>query len=199
MRKTLFYLKGVLLGTLLVVFFCSCGKETVHYVTETEEMTENMQEFDTEQQTEESKETMLYIYVCGQVKHPGVYTIPAGSRIYDLFVLAGGLTESADTNYWNQARLLQDGEMIYVPSKEEVENHFGEDDFTGKTNDTEKVNINTATKAELMELPGIGEAKAMAILQYRQENGRFSSLEELMKVEGVKGAVYAKIKAYIEI
>ena len=199
MRKNLFYLKGVLLGTLLVVCFCSCGKSTASYVTEQEQDFEQNQSSETEQTTEEKQDKLLYIYVCGQVQNPGVYTLPDGSRMYDVFLLAGGFTKDAATDYWNQARLLKDGEMIYVPSKGEVTEHLFEQDITGKTNESDKVNINTASKEELMTLPGIGETKALAILAYRQENGPFSSLEELKQVEGIKDAVFSKVKGHIEI
>lgn len=202
MRKIIFKLMGVLLGTLLVVCFCSCGKSTAYYIEEesaASEIVENEQETMKSQETQGSDVEMLYIYVCGQVKNPGVYILPEGSRVYDVFTLAGGLTELAATDYWNQARLLKDGEMIYVPSKEEVKDQTFDGADTGTTNKSDKVNINTASKEELMALPGIGETRASAILAYRQKNGLFSSIEELKEVEGIKEAVFAKIKVYIEI
>lgn len=202
MRKTLLNLMGVLMGTLIVVCFCSCGKGTAHYIetdTVVSEMADTEVEATEENQITSSESKLLYVYVCGQVKNPGVYTLPEGSRIYDVFELAGGFTESAATDYWNQARLLKDGEMLYVPSKEEVKDRPIEEETKGQTYESNKVNINTATIAELMSLPGIGETKAKAILAYRQEHGEFSSLEELKQVEGIKEAVFTKIKAYIEI
>ena len=202
MRKTLLNLMGVLMGTLIVVCFCGCGKGTAHYLegeTEVSQQDEIEQEESASSQTEIQEERLLYVYVCGQVKNPGVYTLPEGSRIYDVFSLAGGFTEFAATDYWNQARLLKDGEMIYVPSREETQGRPIEEAEGGKTQESGKVNINTASKEELMTLPGIGEVKALAILAYRQEHGSFSTLEELKQVEGIKDAVFIKIKAYIEI
>lgn len=201
MRKTLLKLWGVLFGTLIVVCLSSCSKDTVHYIEETEHsnFVETQQESLESEQVEIGPEQTICVYVCGQIVTPGVYTLPEGSRVYDVFVVAGGFTEEAATDYWNQARLLSDGEMIYVPSKEEAKNHTFEGENTGKTNKSNKVNINTATKEELMSLPGIGETKAVAILAYRQENGLFSSIEEIKKVEGIKETVFSKIKVYIEI
>lgn len=201
MRKNKYYLSGVLLGTLLVVCLCSCGREVPSYITESIQESERPPEIVSEQVTEHDTERILYVYVCGHVKNPGVYRLPEGSRIYDAFALAGGFTENASIDYWNQARLLQDGEMIYVPSIEEVQNRLFEQEITGKTeNDkSEKVNINTASKTELMTLPGIGETRAVAILAYRQENGPFSTIEELKCVEGIKDAVFLKVKDLIEI
>ena len=202
MRKILLKQMGVLLGTLLVVCLCSCGKSTVSYIENESaalEETESEQETEMGDEEQETEKKIIYVYVCGQVEKPGVYTLLEGSRIYDVFELAGGLTGEADADYWNQARLLKDGEMIYVPSKGEVMEQSFERDTTGKAEESGKVNINTASKEELMTLPGIGETKALAILAYRQENGPFSSLDELKQVEGIKDAVYSKMKGYIEI
>ena len=202
MKKYIFKFVGVLLGTLIVMCLCSCGKSTAYYIEEgsaASEMPENEQETTASKETEISDVRMLYVYICGQVQNPGVYTLPEGSRVYDVITLAGGFTEIAATDYWNQARLLKDGEMIYVPSKEEVKNHPVDGGGSSKASDSDKVNINTASKEELMTLPGIGETRASAILAYRQKNGPFSSIEELKEVEGIKEAVFAKIKVYIEI
>ena len=203
MRKILLNLKGVLLGTLIVVCICSCGNDTVHYV-EKDINSEIIEEESDALESESSQNQMMKnicVYVCGHVQTPGVYTLPEGSRIYDAFALAGGFTDSAATEYWNQARVLSDGEMIYVPSKEEVNDRLWENTTTEKTDSdkSNKININTATKEELMTLPGIGESKALAILAYRQEKGGFSTLEELKKVEGIKEAVFSKVKDLIEI
>ena len=213
MRKIRFIVKGVLCGTLLVVCLCSCRKDTAYYLEE--ETTEVSEKLDSEQCSMEdlppsdTEERQIYVYVCGQIRSPGVYILSAGSRICDVFELAGGLTEQAATDYWNQAKLLQDGEMIYVPTIEEAKERYLDGETisrveTGDGNndgndDGNKVNINTASKEELMTLPGIGESKALAILAYRQQNGPFSNLEDLKKVEGIKDGVFSKMKAYIEI
>lgn len=206
MSKKNNFLKGVLLGTLIVVLLCSCGKGTASYLSESQSLededdTKVSEETEDSHKVENSEAKMLYIYVCGYVNKPGVYTLSEGSRVFDLFALAGGLTENAATDYWNQARLLTDGEMIYVPSKEEAKNHThdGETSNIIENDKSNKVNINTAKKEELMTLPGIGETKALAIITYRQENGPFSSVEELKEVEGIKEAVFSKLKDLIEI
>ena len=202
MRKIRFKLKGVLLGTLLVVCLCSCGNRTAYFVEEESAASEESQDEQntmTDAETEKNEEKLFCVYVCGQVQAPGIYMVSEGSRLYEVFIQAGGFTEEAATDYWNQARLLKDGEMIYVPSKEEVKNHSLEGESGYQTDSSDKVNINTASKEELMSLPGIGETKALAILAYRQEHGAFSTIEELKEVEGIKEAVFAKIKVYIEI
>ena len=202
-------LKGVLLGTLLVVFLCGCGRDTAYYVdsqaqsSQMPSMQSDVSELQTEEEvTETQTQTfVLYVYVCGQVKNPGVYILPEGSRVCDLFEKAGGLTDSAAFEYWNQAKLLSDGEMLYVPTVNEAKDREWTEGTTSQntTDDPDKININTASKEELMTLPGIGEAKADAILAYRRENGSFSSIEELKQVEGIKDGVFSKMKDYIEI
>ncbi|MBQ8519442.1 MAG: helix-hairpin-helix domain-containing protein [Agathobacter sp.] len=205
MRKNLCKVKSVLLGTLIVVFLCACGNDTAYYVETEESGTKESQDTEQcsmdEQESDESAKMSIYVYVCGQIQKPGVYILPEGSRVCDVFALAGGFTEGAATDYWNQARLLTDGEMLYVPTIEEAQNRYFDGNATSheSTDDSSKVNINTASKEELMTLPGIGESKALAIITYRQENGAFSSIEELKKVEGIKDGVFSKMKEYIEI
>lgn len=149
----------------------------------------------------EITEEKLYVYVCGEVKSPGVYELEPGSRIYEAVRAAGGMTEAADEYYLNQAEVLNDGQQIYVPSKEEIE---AEEKILGKPEEikeegSKKVNLNTASKEELMTLTGIGEAKADSIIRYREENGGFQNPEDLMKIEGIKSGVFNKIKEQITV
>lgn len=201
--------KSVLVGTLIVVLACGCGKDTAQYMDAEETMETETEEIVSEaiDQQEETQETevLLYVYVCGEVSVPGVYTLPEGSRVCDLFEAAGGFTEKAATDYWNQARLLSDGEMIYVPTREEAKERqlsgaaVSEYSIQNDNNAEGKININTASKTVLMEIPGIGEKKADAIIAYRETNGSFSTIEEVKKVEGIKDGVYEKMKEYIVI
>ena len=154
----------------------------------------------------------ICVYVCGQVKHPGVYRLDADSRICDAIRLAGGLTGKAASVSVNQAEKMQDGQQIYIPSKKEAINNNGASEKTegvaeggsssGSTDaqgTSGKVNINTAGKEELMTLTGIGEARAQAIIKYREIKGRFGSKEQLKEVEGIKDGIYGKLEDQIEI
>jgi len=202
--KKILILKSVLLGTLVVMCISGCNKDTAEYIkaedtveTETKEISSIVEE-ETIVQTETKVE--LYVYVCGEVKVPGVYVVPAGSRVCDVFESAGGFTENAATDYWNQARVLTDGEMIYVPTIEEAkERESTETNKNTDDNQTDKVNINTASKQQLMTIPGVGEKKAQAIISYRETNGSFTSIDEVKKVEGIKDGVFEKMKDYIVI
>ena len=149
------------------------------------------------------------MYVCGAVVCPGVYTLPEGSRVYEAVAMAGGLLETAEPRALNQARLLSDGEQITVLTVEEVqsgeipvqENPDGNSGEGGASSGSagEKVNLNTADEAELMTLSGIGESRAKAIIAYREENGNFQSIEEIMKIDGIKEKMFEKIKDFITV
>lgn len=144
----------------------------------------------------------LYIDVCGEVNFPGVYELPPGSRVYEAVEKAGGMTEKAAASSLNQAEKLTDGQQVYVPSGEEAEGQAagreGTAGLEGISSDG-KVNINTASKEELMTLTGIGEVKAESIIRYREEQGSFQSVEDIKKIEGIKEGVFSKIKDQIKI
>lgn len=205
MKNFIKLLKSVLLCTLIVVCICGCGRRTAQYIgtqdvsVETEGTQVETEMKESEVSSQETEAQLLYIYVCGEVAFPGVYTLSEGSRICDLFEAAGGLTENAAPDYWNQARLLVDGEMIYVPTIEEAKERLESGLSTNTDNANGKINLNTASLDQLMEIPGIGEAKASAILRYREENGGFSSIEEIMNIEGIKEGVFSKMKEYIVV
>ena len=153
---------------------------------------------------EETIQSPIFVHICGQICAPGVYRLNDGDRVVDLVLKAGGLTSEACENYVNQARVLVDGEQVYIPSQKEVQS--GEVEITSgqssqnqdsKTNSL--ININKATKEELMSLPGIGEAKAASILSYREKVGSFQTVEEIMNIEGIKDGLFNKIKDLITI
>lgn len=148
----------------------------------------------------------VYVYVTGQVKNPGVYQVNENARLYEVIDLAGGFTKKAAENALNLAEKVCDGQHIVVMSKSEY-NEMGQNDAqtthnkevsgSDETAEADLVNINTATKEELMTLPGIGESKAVAIVNYREENGAFSSIQDIMQVSGIKEAAFSQIKDLI--
>lgn len=153
-----------------------------------------------EEGAERDKLSVICVFVCGKVSSPGVYELPKESRVADAIRAAGGMTGEADEFYLNQAELLTDGQKIYVPDKEEAQQMA--DPGTGITEqdkEQEKVNLNTATKEELMTLSGIGEARAQSILAYREEHGPFESIEDIRQVEGIKDGIYNRIKDKITV
>jgi competence protein ComEA len=146
------------------------------------------------EETEVERET-IYVHVCGEVKCPGVYELEAGSRVYEAIEAAGGVTSKAAEDALNQAEILEDGQKIQVLSKEAVHREQQNTDL----NADGKMNINSASKEELMTLPGVGESKADAIIRYRSENGNFKSIEEIMEIEGIKEGVFKKIEDQITV
>ncbi len=135
------------------------------------------------------------VYVCGQVQSPGVYTVDADARIEEAILAAGGFTENAAVNYWNLADWVMDGQQIYVPHKEEVTDRpMVSDKSEPNANGSFVVNLNTASVAELTTLAGIGEQRAKDIVAYRERNGCFQSIEELMNVSGIKEATFERIR-----
>jgi len=157
----------------------------------------------------------IYVHICGAVENPGVYILAAGSRVYEGIAAAGGFREDACEDFVNQAGILQDGQRLIIPTEQEAAGADGsyrtlwqeemrkmeETDAAGGSsgNAEGSVNINTATEKELSAIPGIGAGKAAAIVQYRQENGNFASIEDIMKVSGIKEGTFEKIKDKITV
>ena len=150
----------------------------------------------------ETKQSEILVDVKGAVNNPGVYSLMLDDRVIDAITIAGGYTAEADSAYINHAQKLVDEMVIYVPK-------IGEDmsieqkttvssPVTSGQASTGKVNLNTATEAELTTLPGIGPAKAKAILEYRDQKGRFKSIDDLKNVSGICEKTFEKLKEYIE-
>ena len=156
-------------------------------------------------QEPEQETDAIFVYVCGQVAAPGVYELSAGARVYQAIERAGGTLEGASPESLNLAQQAEDGQKIYVPSKEEAEaGTFPQDDSWGAASSSReqgggKVNLNTAGLEELMTLTGIGQTRAEAIITYREEEGAFQAPEDIMKVDGIKEGIYEKLKDEITV
>lgn len=174
------------------------------------------------QSTEEDikENNNIFVHICGAVNNPGIVELKNNSRIIDAINAAGGLTANADVSYVNLAYIISDGIKIYIPTIEEIErisfeylssecgdNIIEHTSFNGKKGmgDTNiygikfQININTATESELDSLPGIGPSIANKIIVYRNNNGKFKSIEEIKNVSGIGDAKYENIKDFIFI
>jgi competence protein ComEA len=147
----------------------------------------------------EPKPIKIKVYVTGEVKHPDVYELDTDSIVKDAIEKAGGTTEKADLIAINLAKRLSDGEQVIVPSKEQTAvNGTGNAQISGSNSaKSGKININTASKEELMNLPGIGDVKAQAIIDYRTKNGPFKDIHEIVNVSGIGEKTFEKIKDLI--
>lgn len=156
-------------------------------------------------------ETTIVVHITGEIKNPGIIELSENARIADAIKSAGGVTKNADLDEVNLAYTLSDGQKINIPSKNKKEvnnpktyitsesgnNVIVEDSVEGGKN--QKVNINEAKQEQLEELPGIGPSIAKKIIEHRNINGKFQSIEQLKEVSGIGEAKFSKIKDYIVV
>jgi competence protein ComEA len=196
MRKiVVFRTIGVLvilaLSILILVLFRSKEMDkTVILIGESQEETPERTEHSL---SETTQVPFIYVYITGAVQEPGVYALREGARLYQAVSLAGGLLPEADLPRINEAAILKDSVHVHVPLIGETLPASSED--PGSVT----VNINTEGPDRLMLLPGIGEAKAAAIVRYRTQYGPFSSIEDIMNVSGIGKALFEQIKDRIKV
>ena len=147
----------------------------------------------------ETQPQKIKVYVTGEVKHPDVYELDDNSIVKDAIALAGGANENADLISINLAKKLSDGEEVIVPAKGSNSNVSTSNSNGTTTPNIGKININTATKEQLMTLPGIGEVKAQAIIDYRTKNGPFKSIHDIVNVSGIGEKTFEKIENLITV
>ena len=146
--------------------------------------------------TESSTEPIkIYVHICGEVNNPGVYELAEGSRIFEAVEAAGGFTEEAAQASLNLAQVISDEEQIVILTQDEAAERARQE----REQAAGIVNLNTASKEQLMSLPGIGESRAEDIIRYRKESGGFQNIEEIMSVPGIKESAYLKIKDSITV
>ena len=169
----------------LMLGISACNKDEAEQLS--------VETLETDETTEENIDTSdsIFVYVCGAVMWEGVYELPNGSRVYEAIQRAGGFTEDAAVTAVNQAEVLVDEAQLYIPTENEVAVQQVQNDG--------KVNLNSATKEQLMTLPGVVESKASLIIQYREEHGRFQKIEDVMNISGIKEGLFNKIKEYIKV
>lgn len=170
--------------------------------------------------TGETQPEMIYVDVCGAVANPGVFQLAAGSRVFQAIEAAGGYLPEAVQNCVNRAGVLTDGQQLYILTQEEMERQgldpaemsgvsdgqmngsagTGQNtEMTAQVQQDNRININTADEAQLTTLTGIGATRAQAIIAYREENGPFAAIEDIMNVQGIKEGTFAKIKDEIVV
>ena len=207
MKKVFLVLFGIIiiLGSTIFIIYKNNYEEK-------EEVVDIFKEEKKEETIEEEKEEVIKVTVDikGMINTPGVYEVDSTYRVNDVIELAGGLKEGADTSKINLAKLVKDEMTIIIYSTEEVEEEYKNrvcicncpevtNDACIEEESEDLININTCTEDDLMSIKGIGKAKAEAIIKYREDNGNYSSIEDIKKVSGIGDALFEKIKVYITV
>ena len=143
----------------------------------------------------------IYVYLSGEVESPGVYKLENEARLYQAIELAGGMTKNAQKEYLNLAETVYDGQQIHILSKKEYKKSQEQDTdiVQNKDSDNALININTATPEELQSLSGVGETRAKAIIEYREKNGKFQTIEDIKNVSGIGDSTFENIQNDITV
>lgn len=207
-RKIIFFIMIIIIcvGVMIIKDKINSDSNEGVYVLSEEDNKMSINEENSNTKKEKEVENIstkeVTVYVSGAINNPGIVTLNQGDRLSDAVDKLGGMTEDADFNQVNLAIKVEDekhyiipkiGEKIEIPVEQRQESAL-----ENKENST-KININSATIEELDTLPGVGEATANKILNYRNENGKFNSIEEIKNVNGIGDKKYEEIKDLISV
>lgn len=161
----------------------------------------------------EEENNTIVVHITGEINYPGVVVLKEGARVVDAIEAGGGETDEADLSSLNLAYMLSDGEKIYVPNKEETSQESKEREYITSAKDNSeqsengakstginfKININTAKQEELTQITGIGESTAKKIIEYRTQNGKFKSIEDIKNIPGIGDSKFNAMKEEITV
>ena len=208
----------VIISIIIIIFICVFFYTRSNLENEYTELENyNILQNETNIEKEQEDTSKIFIHVTGAVNNEGVVEIKEGSRIADAVEAANGFSADADISQINLAYQLEDGQKIYIPritdeklvgdekilQKEYVTDEAGddiilEDEISNiKSKENEKININTAEQSELEEIPGVGEATAQKIIEYRKVNGKFKTIEDIKNVSGIGDSKFENMKEKI--
>ncbi|MCB5235743.1 helix-hairpin-helix domain-containing protein [Niallia circulans] len=194
----LFVLGGISLLLLYRFYPILMPKNEEEYFPQDDLLTERGEEItESELAEEEPQVTFILVDVKGAVKNPGVYEANEGDRVNDIIQKAGGILNNGEKNAVNLAMKVSDEMIIYVPYLGE-EGEVVNDQASLSANEG-LVNINKASETELLQLPGVGPSKAAAIIEYREQNGGFSTKEDFKKISGIGEKTYEKLEPFLTI
>ena len=217
------YRKQIIIGIIALIFIGILTTYTIHKlkVNKKEEKEVVVKEDKKLEKKTTEKVDTYQVDIKGQIASPGIYKVDSDKRVMDVIMLAGGLSDNADTSVINLSKKVQDEMVIIIYSRDEVANFkqvkevekqvnnmcnqkdenalINNACITEENNNTSKVSINNASLEELMTLPGIGESKAKDIISYREKNNGFKELEEIMNISGIGESLFAKIKESITL
>lgn len=204
-RKGIILLVGSSILFFILFFLFLNQKNNVEYLNGNNEVKQFVENMNDNIINEENLNSInkFVVDIKGEVIKPGIYEVDEGLRVGDVIALAGGLSSEADTSNINLSKKITDEMVIVVSKKEEIGNMVLEGNgglsLTNFSNSDGKISINSASLEELITIKGIGEVKARAIIDYRNENGEFKSIEDILKVSGIGTSTFAKIKDFIKL
>lgn len=204
-KKGLILLAIIVIAVITVLGYLIESKDNNEVLPYEESGTEDDKSDEETGTDEKEKISLIVVDINGAVKKPGIYELNEGMRVNDAIDAAGGFTEDVNSDYVskniNKARILRDEEKIYIPCIEDdislieeniADNNANINTFSGK------ININTASKEQLITLKGIGDAFAQRIIDYRNDK-KFSNIEDIKNVKGIGDKTFEQIKDYIRV
>lgn len=204
-QKKILIIIGIIVG-ILIIWFIYNKTDNKEADIEEDILIENNE---TENTINGEETSEIIIHIAGAVNEPGIKKLKEGARIEDAIQMAGGLTEDADISNVNLAYVLEDGVKIKIPSYQDAQDPEEDEIMTDgigeniieniASSNSNKININKATEEELKNLPGIGIELASRVVKYRDENGKFSNIEEIKNVSGIGDSKFEKIKDLISV
>lgn len=198
-QKTIFIVIGIIM-VFFIGYYIVKKTEENNYI-ELETIEENIIEEEKNELKEEITDEEIIVHITGEVENEGIIKIKKDSRLADVIEEAGGITDNADLSKINLAYSIKDGQKIYIPNKNDNENdgeyiteEAGEQVVEESKKETGKVNINSAKQTELETLSGVGPSTALKIINYREANGKFETIEDIKNVPGIGDAKFESIK-----
>lgn len=204
---------GVIIIAITVgIYFYRTTKDNSEIEITEDNLTTNTAVENNNEIVEEENNTIV-VHITGEINYPGVVVLKEGARVVDAIEAGGGETDEADLSSLNLAYMLSDGEKIYVPNKEETSQESQEREYITSAKDNSeqsengakstgtnfKININTAKQEELTQITGIGESTAKKIIEYRTQNGKFKSIEDIKNIPGIGDSKFNAMKEEITV
>ena len=209
--KIIIAVGAIIIAITVGIYFYRTTKDNSEIEITEDNLTTNTAVENSNETVEENNK--IVVHITGEVNYPGVVVLKEGARVVDAIEAGGGETDEADLSSLNLAYMLSDGEKIYVPNKEETSQESQEREYiTSAKADSEqsengakstgtnlKININTAKQEELTQITGVGESTAKKIIEYRTQNGKFKSIEDIKNIPGIGDSKFNAMKEEITV
>lgn len=210
-NKIIIAVGAIIIAITVGIYFYKTTKDNSEIEITEDNLTTNTAVENSNETVEENN--TIVVHITGEVNYPGVVVLKEGARVVDAIEAGGGETDEADLSSLNLAYMLSDGEKIYVPNKEETSQESQEREYITSAKDNSeqsengakstgtnfKININTAKQEELTQITGIGESTAKKIIEYRTQNGKFKSIEDIKNIPGIGDSKFNAMKEEITV